>query len=37
MSLPVIAIFDIGRTNKKLFLFDEECRGPLSLEISRDE
>lgn len=23
MSLPVIAIFDIGKTNKKLFLFDE--------------
>ncbi|MBL7856739.1 MAG: carbohydrate kinase [Cyclobacteriaceae bacterium] len=24
MSIPVIAIFDIGKTNKKLFLFDEE-------------
>jgi sugar (pentulose or hexulose) kinase len=24
MSLPVIAIFDIGKTNKKLFLFDED-------------
>ena len=23
---PVIAIFDIGKTNKKLFLFDEEYR-----------
>lgn len=23
MSVPVIAIFDIGKTNKKLFLFDE--------------
>ena len=23
-ALPVIAIFDIGKTNKKLFLFDEE-------------
>lgn len=23
MSIPVIAIFDIGKTNKKLFLFDE--------------
>jgi len=24
MSVPVIAIFDIGKTNKKLFLFDEQ-------------
>ena len=24
MPIPVIAIFDIGKTNKKLFLFDEE-------------
>lgn len=24
MSKPVIAIFDVGKTNKKLFLFDEE-------------
>ncbi len=24
--LPVIAIFDIGKTNKKLFLFDESYR-----------
>ncbi len=24
MALPVIAIFDIGKTNKKLFLFNEE-------------
>ena len=24
MSLPVIAIFDIGKTNKKVFLFDED-------------
>ena len=24
MSIPVIAIFDIGKTNKKLFLFDEQ-------------
>ena len=24
MSIPVIAIFDIGKTNKKLFLFDED-------------
>jgi len=23
MSIPVIAIFDVGKTNKKLFLFDE--------------
>ncbi|MFX7507197.1 hypothetical protein ABTJ37_23040, partial [Acinetobacter baumannii] len=23
-SIPVIAIFDIGKTNKKLFLFDEQ-------------
>jgi L-fuculokinase len=26
MSTPVIAIFDIGKTNKKLFLFDENYR-----------
>lgn len=26
MSIPVIAIFDIGKTNKKLFLFDESYR-----------
>jgi L-fuculokinase len=25
-SIPTIAIFDIGKTNKKLFLFDEEYR-----------
>src|SRR5258708_9954376 len=25
-ALPVIAIFDIGKTNKKLFLFDESYR-----------
>ena len=24
--LPVIAIFDVGKTNKKLFLFDESYR-----------
>ena len=24
MSTPAIAIFDIGKTNKKLFLFDEQ-------------
>ncbi|HEY5824517.1 MAG TPA: FGGY family carbohydrate kinase [Cyclobacteriaceae bacterium] len=24
MSIPVIAVFDIGRTNKKIFLFNEE-------------
>jgi sugar (pentulose or hexulose) kinase len=24
MSIPVIAIFDVGKTNKKLFLFDED-------------
>jgi hypothetical protein len=23
MPVPVIAVFDIGRTNKKIFLFDE--------------
>jgi sugar (pentulose or hexulose) kinase len=22
-SIPVIAVFDVGKTNKKLFLFDE--------------
>lgn len=26
MSVPVIAIFDVGKTNKKLFLFDENYR-----------
>jgi L-fuculokinase len=26
MSVPVIAIFDIGKTNKKVFLFDEEYK-----------
>ena len=26
MPLPVIAVFDIGKTNKKLFLFDEQYR-----------
>ncbi|HLY70692.1 MAG TPA: FGGY family carbohydrate kinase, partial [Puia sp.] len=26
MPTPVIAIFDIGKTNKKLFLFDEDYR-----------
>src|SRR5271154_5271876 len=26
MKIPVIAIFDIGKTNKKLFLFDEEYK-----------
>lgn len=24
MSIPIIAVFDIGRTNKKIFLFDED-------------
>src|ERR1700761_190872 len=26
MPTPVIAIFDVGKTNKKIFLFDEEYR-----------
>lgn len=26
MKIPVIAIFDIGKTNKKLFLFDEDYK-----------
>ncbi len=26
ISIPVIAIFDVGKTNKKLFLFDEEYK-----------
>lgn len=26
MSIPVIAIFDIGKTNKKVFLFDEDYK-----------
>src|ERR1700761_2516086 len=25
-AIPVIAVFDIGKTNKKLFLFDEDYR-----------
>src|SRR3954454_22060026 len=25
-SIPVIAIFDVGKTNKKLFLFDEQYK-----------
>jgi hypothetical protein len=24
MSIPVIAVFDIGKTNKKVFLFSEQ-------------
>jgi len=26
MFIPVIAVFDVGRTNKKIFLFDEDYR-----------
>lgn len=26
MSIPVVAIFDVGKTNKKLFLFDENYK-----------
>lgn len=26
MSVPVVAVFDVGKTNKKLFLFDESYR-----------
>jgi glycerol kinase len=26
MQLPVIAVFDIGKTNKKLILFDEQLK-----------
>src|SRR5690606_35989324 len=26
MALPVVAVFDVGKTNKKLFLFDEAYR-----------
>ncbi|RYE01350.1 MAG: carbohydrate kinase, partial [Sphingobacteriaceae bacterium] len=26
MKTPVVAIFDVGKTNKKLFLFDENYR-----------
>ena len=26
MTLPVIVLFDIGKTNKKLFLFDEQYK-----------
>ncbi|MEY4930575.1 MAG: hypothetical protein RI909_1299, partial [Bacteroidota bacterium] len=26
MPVPVIAIFDIGKTNKKVFLFDEDYK-----------
>lgn len=36
MSVPVIAIFDIGKTNKKLFLFDEgyQIRFEKSIQLS---
>jgi sugar (pentulose or hexulose) kinase len=26
MSIPVIVIFDVGKTNKKVLLFDEQCK-----------
>ncbi len=25
-AIPVIAVFDVGKTNKKLFLFDEDYK-----------
>jgi hypothetical protein len=34
MRLPVIAIFDIGKTNKKLLLFDEQLKSFLNMLIS---
>ncbi|BAV08871.1 Sugar (pentulose or hexulose) kinase [Filimonas lacunae] len=41
MSVPVVAIFDIGKTNKKLFLFDEHYHVVLEknaqFEETRDE
>lgn len=37
MSLPVIAIFDVGKTNKKLFLFDESYRIVLEKSAHFDE
>ncbi len=42
MPTPVIAIFDIGKTNKKLFLFDQQYRivwersGPLPETVDED-
>ena len=37
MKTPVIAIFDIGKTNKKLFLFDEQYRIVLEKNEQFDE
>ena len=37
MKTPVIAIFDIGKTNKKLFLIDEQYRIVLEKNEQFDE
>lgn len=37
MSIPVIAVFDIGKTNKKLFLFDEHYHIVLEKSAQFDE
>ncbi len=41
MSLPVILIFDVGKTNKKIFLFDEQYNivyeESIQLEETKDE
>jgi sugar (pentulose or hexulose) kinase len=34
---PVIAIFDVGKTNKKLFLFDEQYRVVFEKTVVLDE
>ena len=37
MPLPVVAVFDIGKTNKKLFLFDESYKIVLEKSVHFDE
>ncbi len=37
LAIPVIAIFDIGKTNKKLFLFDENYRIVFELSLGLGE
>jgi len=36
-KIPVIAIFDVGKTNKKLFLFDEQYRVVFEKTVTLDE
>jgi len=37
MAIPVIAIFDIGKTNKKVFLFDEQYKIQFEKSVTPDE